>query len=78
MPVPVKVRAPRPATPAGWRGQLLLAGQNLVGNQAVATQAATPVVPPPRRESTSGGNEGLVRFTPNQQFPTYVVAETPL
>ena len=32
--------------PAGWRGQMLLAGQNLVGNQAVATQAVAPAVHP--------------------------------
>jgi hypothetical protein len=98
MPVPVKVRVPRPATPAvaplpdtrrqptamdpgpadvvrartlvgnaaitaamdglppgpdpnpaGWRGQMLLAGQNLVGNQAVATQAVAPAVHPVRK-----------------------------
>jgi hypothetical protein len=110
MPVPVKVRAPRPATPAvaplpdtrrpptamdpgpadvvrartlvgnaavtaamgglprgadpnpaGWRGQMLLAGQNLVGNQAVATQAATPVVPPAAK--TPAQPQGLNKAT---------------
>ncbi|MGW0808173.1 phage tail protein [Nonomuraea sp. NPDC002799] len=29
------------ALPSGWRGEMLLAGQNLVGNQAVATLAGT-------------------------------------
>jgi hypothetical protein len=28
--------------PSGWRGQMLLAGQNLVGNQAVTTRAMAP------------------------------------
>ncbi|RSM61994.1 hypothetical protein DMH04_53195 [Kibdelosporangium aridum] len=47
--------------PAGWRGQMLLAGQNLVGNQAVAGHAGagqTKVPVPPVPEGPRGQPAG--------------------
>ena len=100
MPAPMKVRAPRPATPAvdtrrpptamspgpadvvrarsqvgnaavtaamgglprdakpaptGWAGQMLLAGQDLVGNQAVASRAAAETPAQEGQKTEAGG-----------------------
>lgn len=61
------------AGPASWRGQMLLAGQNLVGNQAVATHGRT--LPSPTTPDVPG--PGTRKAPPPKTPPTPVAKATP-
>jgi hypothetical protein len=57
--------------PPGWRGEMLLAGQDLVGNQAVAaqagqqaTQAKAPETPPVRKQPPAPVNKATAPPVP--------------
>jgi hypothetical protein len=64
--------------PASWHGQLLLASQNLVGNQAVATHGRTlpaPTTPAPPTLGVPG--PGTRTAPPAKKPPTPVAKATP-